>query len=83
LVVLIPHYFFLSQSSDPSDYQARFREFADASGCHVYDLLPDLLQGTAEERGALWSDAEGHLSANGHQTLARLLAPRLQGLLGG
>lgn len=81
LVVLIPHYFFLSQGSDPSDYQARFREFAAATGCHVYDPLPDLLQGSAEERSALWSDADGHLSASGHQTLARLLAPQLQQLM--
>jgi len=48
LVMPVPHYFFLGSSSDPGGYQARFRELADATKCHLYDPLPDLLKLSAE-----------------------------------
>jgi carbamoyltransferase len=81
LVVPIPHYFFLSSPRDARGYQARFGELADATQCHLYDPLPDLLKLSAEDRGNLWSDSSGHPSSRGHQILADLLAPVLQGLM--
>ena len=81
LLILIPHYFFLSERSDPSAYQARYRELEEATGCHVFDPLPGLLALTAEERSALWSDEAGHLSARGHEILARMLVPWMHRLL--
>jgi carbamoyltransferase len=81
LIVPIPHYFFLASSSDPSAYQARFRELADATKCHLYDPLPDLLKLSADERGALWSDSSGHISIRGHEILENLLSPVLQSLM--
>lgn len=83
LVFPIPHYYFLASSSDPSAYQARFRELAAATHCQLYDPLPELLRIPAEERGALWSDSSGHPSPHGHQILANLLAPVLQRIRAG
>jgi len=81
LVMPIPHYFFLSSPDDAAGYQARFGELAKATGCQLYDSLPDLMKLSAEERGNLWSDASGHPSAHGHEIFAKLLAPVLQGLM--
>lgn len=75
VLMLIPHYFFLSQGSDPTAYQTRYRELAAATGCHIFDPLPELLERSDKERGELWSDAEGHLSRRGHEVLAELLRP--------
>jgi carbamoyltransferase len=81
LLVPIPHYYFLASSSDTSGYQARFRELADASKCHLYDPLPDLLKLSEEERKALWSDSSGHISIRGHQILANLFVSVVQGFM--
>lgn len=83
LVVPIPHYYFLSSPGDARGYQARFRELADATRCHLYDPLPDLLKLSAEDRSALWSDSSGHPSNRGHEILAELLAPVLQAIRAG
>jgi len=80
LVMPIPHYFFISSPKDAAGYQARFRELADATKCHMYDPLPDLLKLSAEDRGGLWSDSSGHPSVRGHEILANLLAPVIEGI---
>jgi hypothetical protein len=80
LLIPIPHYFFLQSPDASKGYQARFRELAAASGCHLYDPLTDLVNLSAEERSALWSDSSGHLSIRGHETLAKLFGPVLQSL---
>jgi hypothetical protein len=64
--------------SDPGNYQRRFRELSEESGCHVHDLLPDLLKLPHEERVKLWSYSSGHLSAFGHQVIARLMTPLVE-----
>ncbi len=81
LLVPLPHDSSLARLSDPGNCQARFRELAADTGCHLYDPLPALLQRTAPERAALWSDAYGHLSADGHAAIAALLRPVLQRLM--
>ncbi len=81
LVVPIPHYFFISSPRDATGYQARFRELADATRCHMYDPLPDFLKLPAEDRGGLWSDASGHPSVRGHEILANLLTPVIQQIM--
>jgi hypothetical protein len=80
LLVLLPHPTALApagdlRTSDPSAYQARFRELARDTGCAVYDPLPDLLAMSEDERSELI--AMGHLSVQGHRCLARLLTPVL------
>jgi len=81
LIIPIPHYSFLASSSDASGYQTRFRELADTTTCHLYDPLPQLLKLPSNERDALWSDSSGHISIRGHEILANLLAPVLQGFI--
>jgi hypothetical protein len=71
LLIPLPHDLSLAGLSDPGKYQARFREIAKETRCHVYDPLPALLQLPLVERQALWSDAFGHLSVHGHAAIAR------------
>jgi hypothetical protein len=78
LLVPLPHDSSLVGLSDPRKYQARFLELAAETGCHLYDPLPELLKLKASERHALWSDAYGHLSVQGHAAIARLLGPLFQ-----
>jgi hypothetical protein len=78
LVIPIPHYFFLQSPTASLGYRARLRELTAATGCHLYDPLPDLLRLSTDERSELWSDSSGHLSIRGHQTLANLFVPVLQ-----
>lgn len=80
LVLPLPHDSALRCKSDPSNYQARFRELAMDTGCQVYDPLPELLELDEEERTKLWSEEYGHLSIHGHEVMARLLTPRFERL---
>jgi carbamoyltransferase len=78
LLVSIPHYaYFLTPSGRPG-YQARLRELADATGCHFYDPLGELAAFSDKDRRTFWSEASGHLSAEGHRVFARLLTPVLE-----
>ena len=81
LVIPIPHYFFLQSPTASLGYRARLRELSAATGCHLYDPLPDLLRLSTDERSELWSDSSGHLSIRGHQTLANLFVPVLQAFM--
>jgi hypothetical protein len=78
LIVLLPHETALMGSSDPKNCQARFSELARDTGCHVFDPLPAFLKLGTEERTALWSEAYGHLSVQGHEALAHLLVPQVR-----
>ena len=78
LLVPLPHETALTSLSNPSNYQARFRELARDTGCHVFDPLPALMKFADDEREALWSPNFGHLSILGHAAIARLLTPVLQ-----
>lgn len=75
LLVLLPHYAHLLGSSDPTNYQMRFREFADLTGCCLYDPLPEFLKRSIGERREYWSDSYGHFSARGHEAIANFLSP--------
>ncbi len=77
LLVLLPLDSALKGLSDASQYQARFRELCDETGCRLYDPLPELLKLPLRERQLLWSDVYGHLSDKGHAAVARLLTPVL------
>ena len=67
--------------SDPSHYQARFREVAQATGCFLYDPLPDLLKYPRKERRGFRFEKNPHPTPQGHAALAACLAPVLKGLL--
>lgn len=81
LLVPLPHYVSFISSRDPTRYRARFRELAGATGCNLYDPLPDLLKVSADDRKLLWSEWSGHLSAKAHELLAELLRPVIQGFV--
>lgn len=81
LLVPIPHYVTFVSSRDPTCHRERFRELADATGCQLYDVVPDLLKVPTDERRLLWSDWSGHLSAAAHKLLAELLAPVMEALM--
>ncbi|WP_428423765.1 SGNH/GDSL hydrolase family protein [Methylibium sp.] len=83
LVVPLPHDSSFTGLSDPSSYQARFRELARDTGCRVFDPLPDLMKLDDPARAALWSTDYGHFSVQGHEAIARLLTPVVRQFMSG
>ena len=71
----IPLFPFVEGSSDPTHYQARFRELAEATGCTLHDPLPDFQKYPAAERRAFRFERDVHLTPAGHAALAASLAP--------
>lgn len=78
LLVPLPMWPFITGTNDPRGYQARFRELADATGCHMHDPLPDLWRYSAEERLTFRFKVDPHFTAKGHQALAASLAPTIE-----
>ncbi len=81
LIVPIPHYVFFASSRDPTRYRARFRELAQATGCHLYDPMADFLKVPTADRRLLWSEWSVHLSAGGHKFLAEMLGPVIKRIM--
>jgi hypothetical protein len=77
LVMPIPLRVFVDGASDPSAYQARFRELARSTGCLSYDPLSELAGLPPRDRATLW-DESGHLSRHGHEVLANRMASSLR-----
>ena len=75
LLVPIPMWTNIEETSDPTDYQARFRELAVDTGCILHDPLPDLWKYPPEERRNFRFKQDLHFSALGHQAMTRSLAP--------
>lgn len=78
LLFLLPMWPYIEESSDPSGYQARFRELAEATGCYVHDPLPDLQRYTAGERRAFRYKVDAHFTPAAHQALAESLAGAIE-----
>jgi carbamoyltransferase len=83
LLFILPMSAFIEETSDPTDYQARFRELADDTGCHLQDPLPDLWQYSAEERRAFRFKVDHHFTAKAHQILAASLASAIERVMAG
>jgi hypothetical protein len=81
LLAPIPMWTDIEGSSDPTGFQARFRELAADTKCHAYDVLPNLLSHSAEERRNFRFKRDMHLSAQGHQAMARAFAPVIEGIM--
>lgn len=79
----VPLFPFVEGSSDPTHYQTRFREVADATGCTLHDPLPDLRKYSPEERRAFRFERDVHLTPAGHAALAASLAPVVERLMRG
>jgi len=83
ILMPVPLFPFVEGSSDPADYQARFRELAEAAGCTLHDPLPDLQKHPPAERRAFRFDRDVHLTPAGHAALAASLAPVVERALRG
>lgn len=75
ILMPIPLFPFVEGTSDPTSYQARFRELAAANSCTLHDPLPDLQNYPAAERRAFRFEHDVHLTPAGHVALAASLAP--------
>ncbi len=81
LVVPLPLYQHIEQTSDASNYQQRFSELATEGEPLVHDVLPDLLKYSQRERRAFRFAGDVHLTPDGHEALAQSLIPIVSNLL--
>jgi GDSL-like Lipase/Acylhydrolase family len=81
LLLLVPQSQFIEETSDPTDYQARYRELANDTGCHLHDPLPDLWQYSSKDRRAFRFKVDPHFTPKGHQALAASLAPAIERIM--
>ncbi|MFZ5819923.1 MAG: hypothetical protein ACOYYJ_08470 [Chloroflexota bacterium] len=80
LIVPLPRYIYVKGQASAQNYQARFCEVASESGCSLYDPLPEIHKLTMEERRKMYY-LEGHLTPQGHDNMAKLLAPHVRDIL--
>jgi lysophospholipase L1-like esterase len=73
----------IDELCDAAPYQARFAELAAELGCTLHDPLPDLLRYLPGPRRRLRWEKDIHFTAEGHDALARSLAPVSERLLAG
>ncbi|WP_035626333.1 SGNH/GDSL hydrolase family protein [Herminiimonas sp. CN] len=83
LIMPIPLPQHIDETCDASPYQARFAELAAELGCALYDPLPDLRQCSPAQRRRLRWEKDIHFTPEGHDVLARSLAPLIEQLLAG
>lgn len=81
LVFLVPMWPFVEESSDPTNYQARYRELAKETGCYVHDPLPDLWKYSLEDRRNFRFKVDSHYTPKGHRALAESLAPAIERIM--
>ena len=81
MIMPLPFYQHVEGTSDPVPYQTRFRDLAAELGCALHDPLPDLLKYSAAERRAFRFRTDIHPTPEGHEALARSLAPAVEKLL--
>ena len=81
LLLPIPMWTFVDGSSDATAYRTRFRELARETGCLLHDPLDDLLAYSPADRLAFHFKGDKHLSASGHEALAKSLAPVVRRIL--
>jgi GDSL-like Lipase/Acylhydrolase family len=82
IVMPIPLFPFVEGTSDPSAYQARFRELAAVTGCILHDPLADLRNYSPGERRSFRFEKDVHLTPAGHAALAASLAPVVERTIG-
>lgn len=80
LIIPLPRFIYVKEQASAQNYQERFREVANESGCFLYDPLPEIQNFRMEERRKMYY-LEGHLTPQGHATMANLIAPQVQEIL--
>jgi hypothetical protein len=78
LVFVIPMRPYIEETSDPRNYQARFRELASDTGCYLHDPLPDLWKYPIDQRREFCFKHDSHISPQGHRALAASLASAVE-----
>jgi hypothetical protein len=81
LLVPLPLYQYVEETADPSGYRSRFAELAAAIDCRLHDPLDDLLAYPKAERRRFRFERDVHPTREGHQALARSLAPAVRAAL--
>lgn len=81
LIMPIPLPQHVDEMCDASSYQARFAELATELGCTLHDPLPDLLRYSPAQRRRFRWETDIHFTPEGHDALARSLAPVMEQLL--
>lgn len=81
ILMPIPLYQHIEETSDASAYQMRFQELADATGCTLHDPLTDLLEYTPEQRRKFRFEHDVHLTPKGHEAIAASIAPVIKKIL--
>jgi carbamoyltransferase len=81
LLVPLPLYQYVEETSRPDAYRQRFRELASDVGCELHDPLEDLLQYSPEERRGFRYEVDVHPTPQGHAAIAKSLAVAVRRLL--
>ncbi|HEU4882488.1 MAG TPA: SGNH/GDSL hydrolase family protein [Longimicrobium sp.] len=81
LLMPVPLYQYVEETSSPEGYQQRFRELAADTGALLHDPLPDFHRLGKAERRQLRFGRDIHPTAAWHRVMADSLAPRLQSLM--
>lgn len=81
MLMPIPLFPFVEGTSDPTAYQARFRELSAVTGCILHDPLSDLQAYSPADRRSFRFEKDVHLTPAGHAALAASLAPVVEKLL--
>ena len=81
LLIPVPLYQYVEETSSPEGYQQRFRELAADTGALLHDPLPDFHRLPKAERRQLRFGRDIHPTAAWHRVMADSLAPRLESLI--
>jgi GDSL-like Lipase/Acylhydrolase family len=81
MLVPLPLYQHIEETSDAGPYQARFRELSADLGCALHDPLPDLMSYPMERRRRFRFEKDVHPTPEGHDALAASLAPAIARVL--
>jgi lysophospholipase L1-like esterase len=81
LLMPVPLYQYVEETSSPDGYQQRFRELAADTGALLHDPLPDFHRLPKAERRQLRFGRDIHPTAAWHRVMADSLAPRLESLI--
>jgi carbamoyltransferase len=81
LVVPLPLYQFVEETSDPGNYQARFSELHSGFGIEVFDPLADLLKYPMDQRRNFRHKTDVHPTPEGHKAIAASLTPKIREML--
>ncbi len=81
IVIPLPLYQFVEETSDASNYQSRFAELTTELDIPVIDPLPEMRKYTMDERRNFRHKTDVHPTAEGHKAMAEAIYPELSKIL--